>query len=289
MTVARQGRRRRQIDSYEHACELLKAQPLQPRQPLRHRGGDFADMTLNEFRQLSALSLPPPVRLIAFPLGSTSQRPNTVAEFAAELLLQQEGRTLRPAEPRERPHFGERANQRWILWGDLIVAPGGHLALGPLSIGPYPGAEQQLEPGAAPYRGISAEVLRAIPIEHLIHEVVARLQEQAGWDERLHEYGWQTPADQRELLAETLKRLTSRTHSTPSRYPDDHYHDVAILYLELLRQGQGQKILVTLAALLGISRQTARNWVHRARQLGYLAQGTRGRAGATPGPKLHTQ
>jgi hypothetical protein len=223
--------------------------------------------------------------VIAFPLAPGPSRPHAVAEFAAELLLNRDGKRLRLAKPGERPRFSERANLRWIAWGDLIATPGGHLALGPLSIAPYPGATTNLEPGSPPYRGVTSEVLRAVPIERLIREIVAYLQTVADWQQHLADtYGWAPPADQQQLLADAVKRTRSSTRRR--KYPDDHYRDVALLYLQLLGQGQTSTPIAHLAKKLGVTTPTARNWVHRARQLGYLTQGSRGKPGAQPGPRL---
>ncbi len=281
--------RTRRLDSYERACELLRAQPLQPDQGTAVLAGVFADVSFDEIKRVAARSLPPPVRLVAFPLKPTPTRPARVAEFAAELLLQRHGQRLTLATPQARPKYGERANLRWIIWGDLIASPGGHFALGPLSIGPYPGAEHTLEPGASPYRGITSEVLRALPIEHLIHQIVVHLQPHPDWQQRLTEkHGQQTPIDHRQLIADAVARVNARPEGRARAYPEHHYHDVALLYLNLLETGHGRNVLVQLADLLGISHQTARNWVHRARQLGYLTPGTQGRAGALPGTQLST-
>jgi hypothetical protein len=279
-------RSKRKLDSYESAYQLLRTQPLEPSDRLPSERGRFEELTLKELRQLTARSLPPPIRVIAFPLAPHPLRPHAVAEFAAELLLQKQGQRLTLAQPGRRTPFSERANLRWIVWGDLIASPGGHLALGPLSVGPYPGADTDLEPGTPPYRGVTSAVLRAIPVEHLISEVVSHLHTNERWHQHLADtHGWQPP-HQQHLFRDEIKD-TSSTQSNRATYPENHYRDVALAYLDLLAQGQARKIIVELAHKLGVSRNTARNWVYRARQLGYLAKGTQGRAGAAAGPRLH--
>jgi hypothetical protein len=277
---------KRRIDSYEQACRLLQAQPLEPSEGPLPEGGQFDQMTPAQFKQLAAHSLPPPIRVVAFQLDPERSRPYAVAEFAAELLLERESKRLRLAEPGNRPPFSERANLRWIVWGDLIAGPGGHLALGPLSIGPHPGAETALEPGTPPYRGVTSEVLRAIPIERLIREIVSQLRRVADWQRHLAgTYGWQPSAEQQQF-ADAIKRAEPDVSDRRRKYPDDHYRSVALLYLQLLAQGHGSKPIADLANKLGVTRTTARNWIHRARQLGYLTQGTRGKPGANAGPRL---
>lgn len=67
--------------------------------------------------------------------------------------------------------------------------------------------------------------------------------------------------------------------------PDGHYRDVALEYLELY-EGGSPRVLKELAERRGVQWRTVRDWVARARQLGYLTRGKQGRAGARPGPRL---
>lgn len=74
-------------------------------------------------------------------------------------------------------------------------------------------------------------------------------------------------------------------------YPTDVYEWVATQYLDLLRAGS-RSVLAELARRASerfgrpVSVSTARDWVHRARELGFLTKGSRGRAQAEPGPRL---
>jgi len=68
-------------------------------------------------------------------------------------------------------------------------------------------------------------------------------------------------------------------------YPEEHYRRIALRYLELLKLGH-RNVLVVLAAEEGRPRETVRDWVRKATGLGYLAPGKPGRAEARPGPKL---
>jgi hypothetical protein len=75
-----------------------------------------------------------------------------------------------------------------------------------------------------------------------------------------------------------------RKRGRPPR-PEAHYRDVALEYLEIY-EGGSRTVLKELAERRGIPRQTVRDWVARARQIGYLAPGKQGRAGGTPGARL---
>ncbi len=74
-------------------------------------------------------------------------------------------------------------------------------------------------------------------------------------------------------------------------YPTDVYEWVALEYLALLRAGS-RSVLAELARRASkrfgrpVSISTARDWVHRARELGFLTTGRWGRAQAEPGPRL---
>jgi hypothetical protein len=74
-------------------------------------------------------------------------------------------------------------------------------------------------------------------------------------------------------------------------YPKEHYHRIALRYLDLIGSGR-RDVLKALAAeeekRLGraVPRETVRDWVRKATELGFLAPGKQGRASARPGPNL---
>ena len=229
----------------------------------------------------AAHSLPPPLLLKAFPLpGGLPSRPEVIAEFAAELLLARTGRRLRLAEPGQRPSFSDRANLRWLCWGDLIVAAHGNLAIAQLGIGPWPGAIQQLEPGSHDFNGITTDVLRTIHPETLIRAAVERLET---IDNQQHYLAGRQQHDR--SFADAMQRARSPRRDGRS-YPNEHYRDIALLYLNLLSEGHRRRVTTHLAQQLGVPPATARNWIHRARQLGYLTPSRQGQPGAHAGPRL---
>jgi hypothetical protein len=74
-----------------------------------------------------------------------------------------------------------------------------------------------------------------------------------------------------------------------SGYPADHFRRVAFDYLDLFQaQGMTRGILDELAERYQRPRATVRDWINRARELGFLTKGRRGGAGAEAGPNLYT-
>jgi len=280
----------RRVGSYDDACRVLNARPLQPdvdvpRKEIVQFGVD--EDWAEQLQHAAAHSLPPPIWLKAFPLSGLPGRPEVIAEFAAGLLLFRNGRRLALATPGQRPPFSDRPNLRWICWGDLIVAPRGNLALSPLAIGPWPGATQPLEPGSRGFDGITTDVLRAIRPDILIRATVDHLKDAAEWQQYLAErHHYAIPEEHRRLLADALQRAGSPPPRDGRSYPDEHYRDIARLYLDLLDQGHRRHITAELAQQLDIPTSTARNWIHRARTLGYLTPSRQGQPGAHAGPRL---
>lgn len=66
---------------------------------------------------------------------------------------------------------------------------------------------------------------------------------------------------------------------------DKHHRKVALMYLNALRKDPGRPI-PWMADKLGHAPSTVRGWVSEARRQGFLTPGTRGKAGALPGPRL---
>jgi hypothetical protein len=226
--------------------------------------------------------------VVAYPLNGLPGRPDVIAEFAGILVLERIRGQLRAATPTSRLPRTERANLQWIYWGDLITPPGGQLSIGHFAIAPWPGAEIRLEAGATPFHGLSGDVLRALNPGQIVPKVIERLTTLEQWQRFLAErYGRPAPKEQQALLRQALQRAR-QARRVGRKYPDSHYRDIALIYLDLLDQGYRRGILIQLAEQLGIRRETARDWVHRARELGYLTTSQHGRAGAQPGPQLYS-
>jgi hypothetical protein len=65
----------------------------------------------------------------------------------------------------------------------------------------------------------------------------------------------------------------------------DHYRRIALRYLEILEERRD--VLVALAQEESVPRETIRDWVRKATELGFLGPGTPGRAEQRPGPNLY--
>jgi hypothetical protein len=66
---------------------------------------------------------------------------------------------------------------------------------------------------------------------------------------------------------------------------DEHYRKVALTYLDALNRAPGRPI-PWMAEKFGYEASTVRGWISEARKRAFLTPGTRGKAGALPGPRL---
>jgi hypothetical protein len=195
--------------------------------------------------------------------------PNEDVEFLA-------GDWIKPTDraPRKKP---------WLISGVLRRTEEGPPILSELSV--EPGSEDVVE--------VTGTVLRGIPVAIIRERVL----------------GWPGPiAKTREIMAATggwnvtaedvkrAKRVAAAAARQPLNrgrrgYPHDHYRRIALRYLALLEERRD--VLVGLAQeesdLLGkaVPRETVRDWVRRATELGFLVPGTPGRASNRPGPNLY--
>ena len=102
------------------------------------------------------------------------------------------------------------------------------------------------------------------------------------------------------LFPRAARAIERRLGQTPLRpgpagYPIGLYRWVAREYVALVRARTGRRVLPELAAKaskhLGrkVTTENARDWVHRARELGLLTPGIRGKAHADFGPALRAE
>jgi hypothetical protein len=92
----------------------------------------------------------------------------------------------------------------------------------------------------------------------------------------------------------TYDPLTLRTSAKTGRrgHPEEHYRFIATRYIELAGEGRSRGIRSLLAAEMSdrlgihVAENTIGDWLHRARELGFLALGQRGRVVSEPGPRL---
>jgi hypothetical protein len=132
--------------------------------------------------------------------------------------------------------------------------------------------------------GVTTEVLRAISPARILADAIAHLETSARWLEIIEQFGGPSmPGTQRQAI-ERIKSARIRQ----SRATEDQIEAIALRYLTLYRAGI-KRPLPQIASELGITRDQARDRVHRARKLGFLTSGTQGRASASPGPRLEPQ
>jgi hypothetical protein len=217
--------------------------------------------------------------LKAFPVADETE-PALVAEFAALLWLEHEHGRLTHPTPRKRRTAREITNQPWIVYGRLVQASHGALVIETLTIGPA--FEEQLShKGGGVAAGISSELLRLVSPARLLSTAVERLQRDQYQLEVAHRLG--APATQEKQL-EVYRRI-EQGRPRHSDVSDDQIIAITKRYITLVRMGLRHP-LPQLAREFGITRDQARDRVHRARTHQYLAAGTHGRASAEPGPRF---
>lgn len=137
------------------------------------------------------------------------------------------------------------------------VAATGDVARGPSGL-----AVTRIEISATAPGGVTARVLRNIPVGRVLRNVQAGLVSPLG-------------------VAGNAPRTSGRTQIT-----GDLLRDVAVAYLVETGPGKDRRAIQRLAERFDRPEGTVRGWVARARQEGWLGPGSKGRMGAEPGPKL---
>jgi hypothetical protein len=89
----------------------------------------------------------------------------------------------------------------------------------------------------------------------------------------------------RHAAEELAGKAGSRKRGRPPLYGPEHYAHIARECIALYRQGQ-RGIRATLARKHNVSEARIRDWIKRARELGFLAESKHGKADYRPGPNL---
>lgn len=132
-------------------------------------------------------------------------------------------------------------------------------------------------------------VLRRIPAATIRDRARAWLQPQEMIAEALHaQGGWAITPKQRRwarrVSAEARKQPLTRGRKG---YPAEHYRRIALLAVELHADG-ARDVVRRIAREEQRPYQTVRDWIYRARELGFLEPATKqGRADFRPGPNLY--
>lgn len=216
-----------------------------------------------------------------------------IVRFAASLVLERRAGRL------QRARAGSRRFVVWIIYGTLVVSDG-VLGVGSLTVGPAlrprdasgektfgPAAWYRLEPDAS--IAVSAAFLRFVSPEQIRADAVAYLR-QTDMLLRLAESqkvsGWESLPRPSARERAAWKRFRE-SRQPGSRTSEAELEAIARLYLALIGEGDS-KPLLTIAEEFGLTREQARDRVHRCRDLGFLTKGRDGKATAEAGPRLRS-
>jgi hypothetical protein len=179
-----------------------------------------------------------------------------------------------------------------LAYGELVRSRSGRLGMRSLTVGPI------LTPQSAGLFGeagpplhrwepaaeipVTGALLRLISVEDLVSRALERLRTHEHWREVGRRLGELAPPTERDM--QRLMKL--RKSTAPSRRPtEDEIAAIAGRYVMLVTAGVRHP-LPQLASEFGLTRDQARDRVHRARVLEYLLPAAPGRVSAEPGPKL---
>lgn len=119
-----------------------------------------------------------------------------------------------------------------------------------------------------PAAGITSRVLSSIKLEEIFRSL------------RIAERALRASAPEAEPRPELARPRRGRPP-----LDDKHYRRIALMYLNAMRTDPGRPI-PWMAERFRHEPSTVRGWVSEARRRGFLTPGTRGKAGAMPGPRL---
>ena len=230
---------------------------------------------------LRAWGTPTDHQLAVYPVED-AEAPGRVAEFALLRVVKREGNKLVASARGTRLRLAEKSNALWIVHGSIAVATGGSLVIESLAVGPA--FEDQLSrEGDDIAPGITSQLLRLLSpprilaacAEHLIAQG-HMLDDAATADPDISP----TSRKQTDLLGRIDEGRPQR-----ARVGDDQLAQFAARYVTLYHRGVPQ-LRLQLAREFGLTTTQVRDRTNRARRRGYLTPGSRGRAGANPGPRL---
>jgi hypothetical protein len=167
----------------------------------------------------------------------------------------------------------------WLVHGTIARTAGGLLDV------------QRLTVEAWKHEGeVTGRVLRRVRPAHVREEALARLRfigtapdvYFGGPDERPVRV---FPPDEREARTGLVAAADAPRKRGRPGLATSHYRGIALEYLQLYESGSSAPVR-EIAERRGVPWQTVRDWVARARKLGYLTHGKQGRSGADPGPRL---
>jgi hypothetical protein len=226
--------------------------------------------------RLAAAGVPPEFQFKAYPV--IDDDPRLVAEFAAFRILHPDGRRLRSTPPPGRRRLEPAAH--WICYGSVIQAADGIVAIETLTFCPaFVGHPNRTSTN--PAHTINSQLLRVFSPTSLLTNTVEQLRREGHWLEALAQQGSPSVSErQRDHLG---RISTGRSAKTEVR--DEALAELAKYYIVLVTYGH-RRPLLQLAHTFGITREQARDRIHKAREHGYLMPSKRGRTNVALGPRL---
>jgi hypothetical protein len=156
----------------------------------------------------------------------------------------------------------------WIAYG-LLTVEHGHLTI----------ATMRLATLGERRDGVTSVLIRRVRVDAILQAARERLVDTTFGDLAGGDWAHQAHAVKEAMHGVELKRGREG-------YPADHYRKIALRALQLQAEHGARGVRQRLAEAEGRPPETVRDWIKRARQLGYLAPATPGRAGYVPGPNL---
>jgi len=228
---------------------------------------------------LQAWGAPQDFWLVVYPVAEPNA-PDLVAEFALLRVVKRKGSELVARDKRTRLRINEIGNALWIVYGSIAIATDRSLVLESIAIGPAFEGQLSRE-GDDIAHGVTSQLLRLLSPQEILAACAEQLVAQGYWLDEAARHGEEPMSDKQRAHLERIGEGRPRH----ARISEDHLAALAIRYLTLFRRGN-KRPRDQLAGEFGITTTQVRDHLHQARQRGYLTPGTRGRAGASPGPRL---
>lgn len=207
--------------------------------------------------------------------------PSRLAEFALLRVVKREGHKLVAGDGGTRLRLTEKSNALWIVYGSIAAANDGSLVIENLAVGPA--FDDQLSRGGEDTAiGITSQLLRLLSPPRILAACIEILLAKGHVLNVAAALHGAPPMSGRQY--DHLDRIDQARpqHTTVN---DDELAQFAARYLTLYHRGVPQ-LRLQLAREFGLTTTQVRDRTHQARQRGYLTPGSKGRAGANPGPRL---
>lgn len=177
----------------------------------------------------------------------------------------------------------------WYVRGNLAASDRGvvirDIRIGPVEDEDWADGDEDLQ--GVPEGGLTSRVLRQVPLS-VVHGAVRAIvastpEEDLGW---LHAMMSWPDAHELRAAVQRLKAAGVGAGAVPRPHRDANrpalLRELALAYIDDNEAGAHAR----LGKRFGKSAATIRDWIHQAREQGWLAPGARGRRGALPGPLL---